>query len=119
MKTVITAVVVLSLAACTTQNKISAGISDVVGQPISYAISALGFPDKESKVGDLHAYTWTMDKDTPLFLFTGDNYGMTAYNVHESCKLDLMVDDTDIVVDFHWMGNKGACKHYAKWLKTE
>lgn len=72
------------------------------GQPVDVAVKKLGFPNDERTIMGKKVYVWFTSR-------FGTNRRLT-------CEVRLIVDAKDVVRDFDWDGNNGACEYYAGLL---
>lgn len=118
------------LTGCATQ-KLNDGLPHLIGKPVKYAVSYLGFPDGQQVIGGYNVYVWGVSKTytsmqtvTNPFTVSGYGYnggysysGTTTSQVPQtynySCTIRLVVDKDDIVRASDWKGNEGGCSHYS------
>lgn len=122
--TVIVIATVFVSAGCSllsTFDDIEAGLVDLKGQPITAAIEKIGYPDGSSEIAGRKVYVWSTDRNvtnmrsypsyspsgtmTPVYMTSNSNYW---------CKISVITDDTDVIVDHDFEGNIGGCERYAK-----
>jgi len=115
MKTLITIMICTALVSCHSSEKISDGIRVIVGKPISYAVDSLGFPDSESDISGQKGYTWILQQDIALYMMDSQ-LDLTTTIADHHCKLNIFVDENDIITKFRWNGHMDVCSLFADRL---
>lgn len=92
----------LALSACaglTIKDKMPA----YVGQPISALIAKLGYPTRQDAVAGRTVYAWSNNR-----FVEGTSYG---------CTIRAIVDSSDTITSWDFVGNEGGCGMYAQMLR--
>lgn len=124
---------VLVLAGCATFSTMETGLQALVGQPFDAAISRLGYPSGQMKVGEDTVYGWgrsfTMNMPqyntatttgyvgaTPISGTTGY---MSSVPMQFQCDIKIAVGPDNIIKSWQYDGNVGGCGAYAKALRVK
>ena len=117
MRTILAILLSLVLVGCVTSTQISTGLDSMMNKPIGYVVDKLGFPDRESTVGGTKAYTWIRSKDVNGILY-GQNGSVSSLHSTHQCRLDVTVNENDIVTWFRWDGEVRVCNEFAKHVSN-
>lgn len=104
MRILAIAALCVALAGCAFDT-MRTGLDQLVGQPISAAISKLGIPDGQQSIAGQNVYVWnssTFDEGTQL-----------------QCKIKIATTHPgDIISRYDFDGNIGMCSRYAARLRS-
>jgi hypothetical protein len=124
------AILTMLFAGCITNQAFSERLNTLVGEPIDYAISKLGYPSGERQVAGHHIYVWSVDRNGTIFVpqqsyangYSTGPLGTTTYHttstsmqaipVNYACEIDLEVDMASRVRSFQFSGNQGGCRPF-------
>jgi hypothetical protein len=103
MKRIVSVAVSLLLVGCaTTADKITTGMTSLVGQPIDAAIARLGVPNDQQTIAGRTVYTWF------------------RRNVEEGtefkCQIRVIMNG-NVIGSFDFDGNSSKCAYYARLLQ--
>lgn len=119
---------ILAASACVSFAEMEEELEEFKGQHINVAVAKLGVPDGERVIVGRKIYVWarqeTRTNTSPQTSSThglfGGHHTTTTYSTQkyqESCKIELVVDDSDIVVSYSVDGDLQTCQIYANRLE--
>ena len=113
------------LTACTF-TRLEKGLDSLLGKSMDHAISMLGMPNAERTMRGQKMYGWghsfsynSANNSTSSTVVNGQwiQINTTSYTpTNLSCSIELYVNSNDIVTNYSYDGNAGACETYAQWL---
>jgi hypothetical protein len=126
--------VVLCVNACAS-NALQEGLPQLVNEPVEQAFHMLGLPNQRIETGSLILYVWDTSFDatipvsqTSSTLLTGSIgtdgvYGAFATSrmaympVQYRCQIRLLVDSSNVVRHWEYVGDPDGCRKYVGRLR--
>jgi hypothetical protein len=125
---------ILATSACVSFAEMKEELEEFKGQHIDVAIAKLGAPTSEREIPGKKMYAWVRRetrhkssektvKPTEIFGWRETNVPkrttIVSKNVTYTCRINLYVDASDIVVSYHLNGDLQTCQVYAKRLEDK
>tara|TARA_B110000305_G_C19016817_1_gene437483 strand:- start:54 stop:491 length:438 start_codon:yes stop_codon:yes gene_type:complete len=129
IKTLCLTFIFIFIASCTF-TRLEKGLDSLLGKSMNHAINLLGMPNAERTIRGQKIYAWghsftyskpSTSNSTSSGTIDGEwvsiNTSTTSYTpTNLSCSIELYVNSKDIVTNYMYDGNAGACENYAQWL---
>lgn len=133
MKAMLLIFSVLLLSACVT-DQLDTGFARLRGQPVSAAIDRLGVPTSERTLAGRHVYTWKTSQLVSTYQpssnvttgsipgqngktkYSSTSIGGTTVQMNATCKIEIEVDDQELIRNSSYDGDVGACGKFAQAL---
>lgn len=109
---------ITALSGCATNDRLDAGLSGLVGQPVDAAIARLGEPDMREPAEATTRYIWSHEgvaEQTDISAVWLDGYGgRDVRGPRHECTIEIITDRDDEIVRYLWDGDLTGCAHYAR-----
>lgn len=118
LRTVLTIIVPMLLAACATFGDLNDGLYALVGKDINLAVSVLGQPSGKRQLEANTVYTWTTSRVAGIARtgFVPGPQGPVGYiapaTVVQDCLVDLHADSSGKITKAEYSGNMTSCNDY-------
>jgi hypothetical protein len=119
------------LSSCTSIDTIRPAMETLKGKKAHTAFEVLGFPDQEQSIAGRRVYVWEMSHQgsyiTPTTTtattyvnnqyVTTNVYGTRTNTYDASCKIRVIADAANTILDWDAEGNEFGCSYYAEKLR--
>lgn len=135
-KFILPALALLLTTGCATWSDLDQGLRSLHGQPLSVAISKIGYPTDERQIAGMRLVSWSSSKSGIRYVQQSSTTYGTAYSKSEgktkystttnymvpqayrkSCEITLQVSERNIIQASQYQGDIGGCWNYITALK--